>query len=77
MKIINMIVTIEKSNLMVGCYALLPQVWILVCGFPYWAIKEKAIEELAFLVGDFKEVDKNTIPVPCMRGCWYILTHTE
>lgn len=35
---------------------------MLVCGIPPWARKEKTIEEVSFLVGDFKEVDSKSLP---------------
>jgi hypothetical protein len=31
-------------------------------GVPYWARKERAVEEVAYLVGDFEEVDKAPLP---------------
>jgi hypothetical protein len=31
-------------------------------GVPYWARKEKAIEEVAYLVGDFEELDVSSLP---------------
>lgn len=30
-------------------------------GFPQWARKEKVVEEVAFLVGDPEEVDKQSL----------------
>jgi len=47
---------------MAGCCDLLSQVWVQVCGIPFWARKEKAVEEVAYLVGDFIEVDKKSLP---------------
>jgi hypothetical protein len=61
-KITDMTVTVDKSEFMVGCCDLLSQVWVQVCGFPYWARKEKAVEEVSYLVGDFIEVDKKSLP---------------
>lgn len=61
-KISDMLATIEKSDLMVGCTDMVSQVWVLVCGFPYWARKEKVVEEVSYLVGDFVEVDPKSLP---------------
>ena len=36
--------------------------WVLVCGIPYWAKKEKVVEEVAYLVGEFIEVDTKSLP---------------
>jgi len=33
---------------------------VKVCGFPHWATKEKAVEEVAYLVGEIVEVDKSS-----------------
>lgn len=61
-KISDMLVVVERSDLMVGCSDVLSQVWVLVCGIPFWARKEKVVEEVAFLVGDFIEVDTKSLP---------------
>lgn len=31
-------------------------------GIPHWAKKERAVEEVAYLVGDFEEIDLSTLP---------------
>lgn len=62
-KISDMVVSMEKSDLMVRCCDVLTTVWVKLMGVPYWARKERAVEECAYLVGDFKEVDKTTLPV--------------
>jgi hypothetical protein len=46
-KINDITVSVERSDFMVGCCDLLSQVWVQVCGIPYWARKEKMIEEVA------------------------------
>lgn len=61
-KISDMLVVVERSDLMVGCSDVLSQVWVLVCSIPFWARKEKVVEEVAFLVGDFIEVDTKSLP---------------
>jgi hypothetical protein len=61
-KISDMLVMVEKSDFMVGCTDVLSQVWVLVWGFPPWARKEKAVEEVAYLVGDLVEVDSKSLP---------------
>ena len=52
----------DKSDLMVGYLDIISQVWLLVYGFPHWARKEKAVEEVSYLVGDFIEVDTKSLP---------------
>jgi hypothetical protein len=61
-KISDMVVSVEKSDLMMGCSDMLTSVWVQLMGVPYWARKEKAVEEVAYLVGDFEELDKSTLP---------------
>jgi hypothetical protein len=61
-KISDMVVSIEKSDLMVGCCDVLSTAWVQIMGVPYWARKEKAIEEVAYLVGDFEELDVSSLP---------------
>lgn len=63
-KINDITVLVKKSDFMVGYCDLLSQVWVQVCGIPFWARKEKTIEEVAYLVGDFIEVDKKSLPGP-------------
>lgn len=58
----DMMVSVEKSDLMIGCTDMLSQVWVLICGFPCWARKVKAVEEVSYLVGDFIEVDTKSLP---------------
>jgi len=53
---------VDKSDLMVGYLDIISQVWLLVYGFPHWARKEKAVEEVSYLVGDFIEVDTKSLP---------------
>jgi hypothetical protein len=61
-KISDLLLTVDKSDLMVGCTNMLSQVWVLVCGIPPWARKEKAMDEVSYLVGDFIEVDSKSLP---------------
>jgi hypothetical protein len=60
-KISDMLVMVGKLDFMVRCTDVLSQVWVLVWGFPPWARKEKAVEEVAYLVGDFVEVDPRSL----------------
>jgi len=62
-KISDMLVTVAKSDMVVGCSDVLSQAWVLICGFPMWARKEKTVEEVSYLVGDFVEVDTKSLPV--------------
>jgi hypothetical protein len=61
-KIYDMVVTVKKSDLMVGCCDMLTTVWVQLIGIPHWARKERAVEEVAYLVGDFEEIDLSTLP---------------
>lgn len=61
-KISDMLVTVAKSDMLVGCSDVLSQAWVLICGFPMWARKEKTVEEVSCLVGDFVEVDTKSLP---------------
>ena len=61
-KISDMLVTVAKSDMVVGCSDVLSQAWVLICGFPMWARKEKTVEEVSYLVGDFVEVDTKSLP---------------
>ena len=61
-KISDMLVTVAKSDMLVGCSDVLSQAWVLICGFPMWARKEKTVEEVSYLVGDFVEVDTKSLP---------------
>jgi len=51
-KIFDLLLTVDKSDLMVGCSDVLSHVWVLVCGIPPWARMEKAVEEVAYLDQD-------------------------
>jgi hypothetical protein len=57
-----LVAAVEKPDLIVGCTDVLFQVWVLVCGFPYWDRKEKVVEEVSYLFGDFVEVDAKSLP---------------
>jgi hypothetical protein len=61
-KISDMVVLVEKLDLMADCSDMLTTMWVQLMGVPYWARKERAVEEVAYLVGDFEEVDKAPLP---------------
>jgi hypothetical protein len=61
-KISDMVVFVEKLDLMADCSDMLTTMWVQLMGVPYWARKERAVEEVAYLVGDFEEVDKAPLP---------------
>ena len=54
-------VCVERSSLATDSFASLSSVWVRASGFPQWARKEKVVEEVAFLIGDPEEVDKQSL----------------
>lgn len=60
-KISDMVVSVQKSDLMIGCSDMLSTVWVKVMGVPYWARKVRAVEEVAYLVGDLEEIDQASL----------------
>ena len=54
-------VCVERSSLATDSFASLSSVWVRASGFPQWARKEKVVEEVAFLIGDPEEIDKQSL----------------